>query len=238
MSDNPYAPPTAELGRGLEQPLGTGDFDFGRCLSEAWARTWSNFPLWLVASLVGLLAMLAATLTVIGLFVLVPVLMWGFFAFYLRMYDGGAELGDVFSGFSRYGQALAGMFGWWGVTFLIALVGQAPLLIAQAVGSGLGIAAGYLIYIAVNFLVTPRITFAAFLMVDRGIKLGDAISTSWERTGPLMWKLAGLMLLMIAVLFGGAIALLIGIIPASVIGYLMWTSAYRQIFGGAPQPAA
>ena len=36
----------------------------------------------------------------------------------------------------------------------------------------------------------------------------------------------------------GVVALIVGVIPAMVVVYLMWTSAYRQIFGGAPQAAA
>jgi hypothetical protein len=238
MSDNLYAPPQAELGSGADAASGTGDIDLGRCLSDGWANTWANFPLWLVVGLVGLLATAAAVVTILGIVLAVPVLMWGGFVFFLRMHDGGAQLGDLFSGFSRYGQALAGMLGFWLVTAVIGVLGQVPLIAAQAAESGVGIAIGNLINLAVAFLVTPRLTFAAFLMVDRDMRLGEALSMSWERTGPVKWKIAGLMVLMVAVMLGGLIALVIGVIPASVVAYLMWSSAYRQVFGGAPRPAA
>jgi hypothetical protein len=237
MSENPYAPPQAELGGGAETALGTGDFDFGRCFSEAWARTWANFPLWLGVGVVLLLASAAVSITIVGIFLALPVLMWGGVAFFLKMHDGGAELRDIFSGFSRYGQALAGFLGWWLLSFVVGLISQLPLFAAQLQGSAVAIIGAYAIYIGVTFLVTPRLTMAIFLMVDRGMGLSEALRIAWQTTAPLMWKMAGLMVAMVGVMLAGLIALVIGMIPATVVAYLMWTSAYRQIFGGAPRAA-
>jgi hypothetical protein len=234
MSDNSYAPPQADLGDGLPAlSEGAGDFDFGRAFSDAWANTWANFPLWLVAGVVWTLVTLLAIVTVIGAFLAFPVLLWGAFVFFLKMHDGGAQLADLFSGFSRYGSVLAVMLGFYLITFV---VGIAPLMAAQATNSGAALRiVGYAIYIGVALLVTPRLWMVPFLMIDRGIGLGEALRLAWDRTGPLMWKLAGLLLLAIPILFLGTLALLIGVIPATVITYLMWVSAYRQIFGGAPR---
>lgn len=237
MSENPYAPPQAELGGGAESALGTGDFDFGRCFSDAWARTWANFPLWLGVGIVFLLASIAVSITILGIFLALPVLMWGGFAFFLKMHDGGAELRDIFRGFSRYGQALAGSLGWWLLLFVVSLVAQLPLFAAQAQGSAPAIIGAYAINIAVQLLVAPRITMAMFLMVDRGLGLSEALRIAWQTTAPLMWKMAGLQLAMIVVTIVGALALVVGVIPAMVVGYLMFVSAYRQIFGGAPRAA-
>ena len=237
MSENRYAPPQAELGGGAESALGTGDFDFGRCFSDAWARTWANFPLWLGVGIVFLLASVAVSITILGIFLALPVLMWGGFAFFLKMHDGGAALRDIFSGFSRYGQALAGSLGWWLLSFVVGLISQLPLFAAQAQGSALAIIGAYAIYVAVTFLVTPRLTMALFLMVDRGIGLSEALRIAWQTTAPLMWKMAGLMVATIGVMLAGLVALGLGMIPAMVVAYLMWTSAYRQIFGGAPRAA-
>ncbi len=239
MSENPYAPPQAELGVGAEVALGTGDFEFGRCFSDAWARTWANFPLWLGVGIVFLLASIAVSITIIGAFLAFPVLMWGGFAFFLKMHDGGAALRDIFSGFSRYGQALAGSLGWWLLSFVVGLVAQVPVFVAasQAPGSAIALIGAYAIYLGVIFLVTPRITMALVLMVDRGIGLGEALRIAWQATAPLMWKMAGLQLATVGVMLAGALALVVGMIPAMVVGYLMWISAYRQIFGGAPRAA-
>jgi hypothetical protein len=238
VSDNLYAPPSADLGTGVEPSLGGGDFAFGRCFSEAWDRTWANFPLWLWAGIVFALAMAASGLTILGIPLVWPVLTWGSFVLMLHLYDGGAKVNDVFSGFSQYGRALASMLGVWLVSFAVAIVGQVPLMVAQAADSGVGMAIGQVVNLAFTLLVSPRLSFAGYLIVDRGMPLGEALSTSWARTAPVMWKLAGLMLLMGVVVLAGVVALLIGVIPAMVVVYLMWTSAYRQIFGGAPQAAA
>jgi len=239
MSDNLYAPPRSELGQEARLSEGSGDFDFGRAFSDAWANTWANFPLWLLAGIVSLLSMLVATVTIIGLFLVVPILFWGAFAFVLRMHDGGARLGDLFSGFQQYGRVLGGMIGFYLLTLVISVVSQAPLMVAQATNAGApALIAGWVINLGVTLLITPRLYMAIFLMIDRGLGLGEGLRLAWDRTSGLMWKLAGLMLIAIPILLVGAAALLIGMIPAAVVSYLMWPSAYRQIFGGAPQAAA
>src|SRR5262249_9167821 len=111
MSDNPYAPPQAPLSGPEVLAGGTREPDPGACAREAWRDTWANFPLWLGAGIVWLLAVLAGVVSVIGIVFVVPVLFWGGYAFFLAMHDGKARVGDLFSGFSRYGQAL-GMFGY------------------------------------------------------------------------------------------------------------------------------
>ena len=74
MSENLYAPPQAELGSGAERATGTGDFDLGRCLSDAWTHTWRNFPLWLGAGIVFLLACLVSVLFIVPILLVIPVL--------------------------------------------------------------------------------------------------------------------------------------------------------------------
>jgi hypothetical protein len=238
MSENLYAPPQAELGAGSSGELGTGDFEIGRCLSEAWARTWANFPLWLGAGVVGVIAMAGSVITIIGIVLALPVLLWGGFRFCLRMYDGGAAIGDLFAGFSRYGAALAGSLAWWLLSFVASIVGQIPYFAATAAESVVGMIVGYAFALLVSFLVNARVLPAMFLMVDRGLPFGEALSLSWERTGPLMWKLVALQLVSMLVVFAGALALLVGVIPASVVAYLMFASAYRQIFGREAAAAA
>ena len=235
MSDNLYAPPQADLGTGAPPAIGSGSFDIGRCLSEAWAATWANFPLWLGFGIVWVVVALLATITLIGIIAAVPVLVWGGYVFTLRMHDGGASLGDMFAGFSRYGEALGGMLGFFLVTFLIRLPGNAAVWIGSASSEYGMIAIGYIAVLGLMFFVTARLNFAPFLMVDRGVGLGAALNESWARTADLKLRVAGLMLVMFLVVFLGTLALLVGALPGMMVAYMVWVSAYRQIFGGGPQ---
>jgi hypothetical protein len=237
MSNNPYAPPTANLETaGLTPALaGRGDFDLGQCFSEAWANTWANFGTWLGTYLVWGIATLAAALTGIGLIFLVPVLFWGVTVFTLRLHDGGAELRDAFSGFSRYGQALATMLAMFVILMLVSLLGQSVDMIGSALDDPYVRIVGVIVNLAFGLFVTPRLNFSYLLAVDRNQPALDAVRRSWEGTARAKWKVAALALLSGLVVLGGALVLLVGVIPASVIASLMWVSAYRQIFGG---PAA
>jgi hypothetical protein len=230
MSDNLYAPPQASLE--TAGTSGTGDFEIGRCLNEAWAATWANFPLWLGALLVLVVASGLATLTVIGFFLVVPVLGWGGLRFFLAMHDREAQLSDIFSGFSRYGEALVGMLAVAAVIILVSVLGQSVTWVGSALGSGFLTFIGYLVNFAVGVAVTSRLQFAAFLVVDRRMPAGEALRKAWDMTQPLVWKVVGLTLASYAVVLAGFVALIVGLIPASVVSYLMVVSAYRQMVGG------
>ncbi len=232
MSDNPYSPPSARLGgpsTGAER-AGLGDFDVGRALSDAWANTWENFPLWLGAGLVWGLALFASAATVVGL-ILWPALIWGGTWFVLRLHDGGAEFGDVFAGFSRFGESFGAL-----VALILALLGlsiaaSAVQFLGAAVGSDLLAVVGYLISIAFNLIVMPRLYFAFFYVVDQGESGIDALRRAWAETEACKWKCVLLALLAYPIMFAGLLLLLVGVIPAMMIWYLMYTSAYRQIAG-------
>ncbi len=240
MSDNLYAPPQADLGASAPPALGSGDFDLGRCFSDAWAHTWANFPLWLGVGFVAILAMTASVVTIVGILLALPVLYWGGFLFTLRMHDGGASMGNVFAGFSRYGQVLGPTLG----LFLVNLVIGLPANVIVQMGTAQQppdltlVGAGYLLSIGLALFVTSRLTFAQFLIVDRDLPLGAALSQAWAATAPIKGKVALLVLANMLVAIVGVVALCVGILPATVVGFLMWASAYRQIFGGAPQAAA
>ncbi len=239
MSENPYAPPGADLGREpADTAQGRGDFSLGETLSDAWANTWANFPLWLWTGIVGVLAAALATATVVGFFLLLPVLGWGAIRFALRMHDGGAELRDLFAGFSLFGTALVGILVV-GVAFvLLGALGQSIQWTADLTGESWLYVIGVPVSLAASLLIGPRLGFAYFYVVDRGLGPVEALQRSWQMTSPLKWKVVALLLLNYVVLLAGLLALLIGLIPASIMTYLMWVSAYRQIEGGpAPAPA-
>ena len=233
MSENPYAPPQAVLATPQTLAGGSGTIDLGRCMQEAWRGTWANFPLWLVAGIVWLLALIASFATVIGIGLVVPVLYWGGYAFFLKMHDGGARIGDLFSGFSRYGQALIGMLGFFVVSILIGIPAQIALQYgAPPPRRWWLVAVGYLRDRPSSLFVTPRLNCAPFLMVDRQLGLGEALSQSWSRTSEIKGPLALLTLLMVVAMIVSVLALIVGMLPGMVFVFLLWVSAYRQIFGG------
>jgi uncharacterized membrane protein len=234
MSENPYAPPQAVLSGPQSFAEGTGTIDLGRCMREAWHDTWANFPLWLGAGLVWLLAAILGVVSILGVILVVPVLYWGGYVFALKMRDGGARIGDLFSGFSCYGQALAGMFGYWIVSLLIGIPAQIPIQIGSRPPQSWGlIGVGYLVLLAIMLFVQPRLHFAPYLMTDRGLGLGQALSQSWSRTAALKGSVALLTLLMWLAFMVSVLALIVGVIPGMVFAVLLWASAYRQVFGGA-----
>ena len=233
LSQNPYSPPTALLEPEVDADVtGTGDFEIGLCLSEAWATTWANFPLWLGVWVVGMLCMAASVLTIIGIVALLPVIAWGFTRFSVAMHDRRAKFGDLFSGFSRYGSALGAMLALIVVNMLAGAPTQVLARLAPYTDSMALQLSAVALHLVVSLVVTVRLSFAPLLVVDRGLGGFAAVAESWRVTGTRQGKLIRLNLLGGLVFVAGLLALGIGIIPAFVIVYLMTISAYRQMLGG------
>ena len=255
MSDNPYSPPAADVqpdgGVRLE---GTGTFGIGEAFSDAWSNTWRSFPQWVGVLLAAGVAFVLSGVTVIGIFLVWPVLTFGLTAYILAMHDGAGELGDLWSGFKNYGSTLAAGLGLGALMMVIAYVGQVPLLIATVTENATLMLVGQGVNLIWSFLIL-RFYFAYFVWVDEGSGPIAALGDSWRLTGPVYWKLLGLMILfsvlvsvpvLAAILLfipalaadsGGPIvaglAALVGLLvmPISVMGYLLFASAYRQIVG-------
>lgn len=258
MSDNPYAPPSADVETAsTANTAGTGDFMIGQCLSDAWAAVWPNFGLWLAVGFVAMTLIFLSALTVIGVFIVWPLLSYGGVRFMLNVHDGRASFGDLWAGFENAGsRMLAGL----GLMFLflgLSWLGQIPSLVGTFADSAGLIAVGYVI----NFIWTAvmlRFNFSWFLWVEEGVGPIDALGNSWSMTSPVKWKLIGLYLVAIAivlvpmlvllaavipamatdstgVIVVGAVAFMAMIVPASMLGSLIYVSAYRQMVG---QPGA
>jgi uncharacterized membrane protein len=182
------------------------------------------------------LAVLTATITVIGFFLVVPVLLWGLFHFFLKLRDGGARFGDAFAGFSRYGAALIGMIGLFLMLFLISLLVQLPQLIGDLTETPWLATAGSVLTLVFALVINPRLSFAPFLLVDHGTRPVESIREAWRMTAKVKWKLVGLVFVNMAIMAAGFLALVIGVILAVMIVSLIFVSAYRQL-GGAPAAA-
>ena len=231
MSDDRYAPPQANLTLESAAVAGTGSFDLGLAFNEAWAATWANFGLLLAVGLVGLLLVLASTVTIVGIFLLVPVFAWGGIRFMLNVIDGRAELGDLFSGFQDYGRCLLSMLLLFVLSSLISALGQALSLIGTAANLPLLEGIGTVVNLAWTFLVMARLNFAWFYSVDQGLGPVEALQASWDATAELKGNCAALIVMSLVVAVIGLLCLVVGLIPASMIAYLLPVSAYRQMAG-------
>jgi hypothetical protein len=231
MSDERYAPPQAPLADGTMTVGGTGTFDLGLAFNEAWAATWANFGLLLGVGIAGVLLMAASAVTVIGLFLLVPVFVWGGIRFMLNVLDGNPAFSDLFSGFSDYGRILLSMLLLGALSFLINMLGQSVTLIGTAANLPLLEGLGSLVNLAWALLVMARLNFAWFFAVDQGMGPVESLQASWDATSNLKGSCAALVVMSIVVVLIGVLALIVGVIPAVMIAYLLPASAYRQMVG-------
>jgi len=231
MSDDRYAPPQANLTTASDSLPGTGSFDLGLAFNEAWAATWANFALLLGVGLVAGLLMVASTLTLVGAFLLVPVFAWGVIRFMLNVIDGRGEFSDLFSGFQDYGRTLLAMLILFVLSTLISALGQALSMIGSAANSSALEAIGTIVNLAWTFLVMARLNFAWFYAVDQGLGPVEALQASWDATSELKANCAALIVMSLVVILIGLLCLIVGVIPASMIAYLMPASAYRQMAG-------
>ncbi|MCP3986996.1 MAG: hypothetical protein GY723_21620 [bacterium] len=254
MSDNPYAPPSADVEAptdGLVQ--GTGDFGVGQCVSDAWSATWAGFPVWLGAGIMATLMLLGSAVTVIGIFLVWPVLFYGVGVFLLGVQDGRADSSDLWAGFRNYGSTLGNGLAFFGLMAALSYLGQIPIFVGMLSDSVALTVAGQLINIIWAFVLV-RFYFAFFIWVEHRAGPVEAIGQSWAMTRPVMWKMIGLMFVMGAIyavpiiplaalmipaiasdsaaLLGlGAILTIVLMTPTMMIGYLLWASAYRQVAG-------
>jgi hypothetical protein len=238
MPDNPYEPPAAPIAdeRALAM-AGSGTFELGQCLSDAWEDTWSNFPLWLGVMLVAAAAFVLSGITVIGILLVWPVLGWGMTRFYLNMTDQRASFGDLFSGFSNYSVALTGPLLLALAFYGLGLIGQSVQMVGQWTAAPEVMLIGIFVNLAWTFGVMVRLYFGILFLVDRELGPMESLQASWEGTQGQTFKLIGLLLLNVVVILAGVLVFVIGVIPATVMSYLMWTSAYRQMTGREAEPA-
>jgi uncharacterized membrane protein len=199
--------------------------------NEAWSATWANFGLLLGVGIVGFLLMAASAVTVVGIFLLVPVFAWGGIRFMLNVIDGNAAFSDLFSGFQDYGRILLSMLLLLLLSFLINMLGQSLSLIGTAAKLPALEAVGTLINLGWALLVMARLNFAWFYSVDQGLGPVEALQASWDATANLKGSCAALVVMSIVVILIGVICLIVGVIPALMIAYLLPASAYRQMVG-------
>jgi hypothetical protein len=229
VSDAHYAPPQARLH--TAPAAGSGSIYVGEAFKEGWAATWSSFGLMLGVYAVGALLTVVSALTIVGLFLLVPVFIWGFFRFNLNAIDGRAEFADLFSGFGDYGRVVGTMLVLMGLLILVAMIGQSVSIVGGVADSAALQILGALVNFIWSLTVMPRVAFAWYYAVDRELGPSEALSAAWTATQGQTGTCLILALLSSIVMVMGVLFLLVGVIPAVMIGYLMQAAAYRQLAG-------
>lgn len=233
MSENPFATPHAQIPRsphGFDGVEARDQFDLGRAVSEGFSSCIQNVGLVIAVSLVGGLLVVISAITVVGVPLLVPVFGFGYIRFLLNMHDGQAEFGDLFAGFQEYGRALGGFLLLSLIMILMSVPGQviqtAGALAEEPLLSLVGMVVGF----AVFFLVTVRLYFAPFFIVDQDFGAIDAVKASWAVTDDQ--KLMTVLLALVAGFIGvaGFVVFVIGILFTAMVQYAIWTSAYRQMY--------
>lgn len=229
---NPYQPPAIHV---AETDPGAGDFSIARALSDGWNATKLYFPLWLGVGIVAVVISGVAAITIIGYFLVLPVLAYGGLKFLLNMLDGKAEFNDLFCGFSSYGTVLGRMWVLSLITVLLGLVSESVMLFGMYLNSVPIRMIGSLIYLASAVFVIMPLSFSYFFVVDQGMTPTDALSASWRITRGKLGKLLGLAIVAMLIGWSGVLALVIGVVFTLTVAYAMFASAYRQM---VPAPAS
>jgi uncharacterized membrane protein len=105
-----------------------------------------------------------------------------------------------------------------GAEFLVALI----------------IAAGFILFLIPGVIASVGLSFATYLVVDRGAGPMDAIKESWRITKGNKWQLFLLMLSLVLLNILGIVALVVGVLVTIPITWLAVTHAYRTLSGPGP----
>lgn len=124
-----------------------------------------------------------------------------------------AELKDIFEVFNHYGSVLAMMI-------LLGLI----------------LLAGFILLIIPGIILGLRLYYTPFVMMEQRLGAIDAIKASWKMTRGHGGQVFLLFLLGIPIAIGGLIALVIGIIPASLWISLAFAVFYTQLNPRVPVP--
>lgn len=232
MSQNPYATPATPTGSIYPQnpgPARSGTIDVGEALSEAWRALTDQWVVGVFGMILYLIMSLISLGTCVGIFLLLPIFAWGYNAMMLNMLDGDAEIGDLFSGFNRYGEALASVIVFWLCLFALSLPSTALSVASDLLDVPSLWYVGQLLNIVITLFVTTRLYFGLLYVVDQGMGGYEAIRASWEATQGQQVSVILLLLVSFLVAMTGVVALFIGIFFTAPLASLVYVAAYRQL---------
>ena len=210
-----------------------GRIRLGNAYRTGWDVTWKYLGLWLGVGVVGIMLEVAAILTLVGIILVVPVLTWGVYRFVLNTIDGDPQFSDLFAGFNNYASNLGRMLA---LMIIYGALAQIPQLFTPAVTDNAG---AVLIGLALNliaFLVSMRLAFAFFFVVDWREGPIQALKSSWAATGGQWLSVLAFNVVGGGVLVLGTLLFIVGLVPALMIFMAGSAAVYRQMvpkLGGA-----
>jgi membrane-anchored glycerophosphoryl diester phosphodiesterase (GDPDase) len=80
-----------------------------------------------------------------------------------------------------------------------------------------------------GIILSVRLSFVPFLVIDEGRGPVEALLESWRRTSGYGWTIFGAFLLGIVIFLVGLIILIVGSIPATMLIYLAFASLYAGV---------
>jgi uncharacterized membrane protein len=186
---------------------------------------------------------------VFSIFYFLPITYGLYFVYMTAARGDKVELGNIFAAFRNYGNVLL-----IGVLYTVVLGGISLLLnILSRYLPFLGIPLN-IIWVIFSIIISCKLAFIPYLLLDRRMSAVDSIKTSWEMTNGHAWKVFFIGLLAIPIFIAGFICLLVGMIISAMwvcmaVGSLYHAvSTYRPLPGtsvppepsessGPPQPA-
>lgn len=239
-STNPYATPDSSVER-ERQPtggsqIGKGSFDLGECLKDGWDNTIKNIGPVLGVMFLGIVMMMVSYVTIIGIFLLVPVIFWGQTKFLLNTHDGRCDFEDLFSGFRKYGKVLPQMLLLGILIMLISIVGSVIQYVGMFAENEILMIVGGLVSMAWTILIMSRLYWALLFVVDQEMDAVSALQAAWNATKSQWLMCMALVIVAGIVSFLGILACGVGVFISIPVGYFMYVSAYRQTVG-RPGPA-
>lgn len=210
-------------------------FDIGRYLNEGWEifkKEWLTFSIY---SLLYMLIVFFATLTIIGIFFVAYPLLLGYFIGAHRVKTGQTlSLGDMFGGFKNLPQvALLTL-----IPVLVMSIFFAPFLLlgifdADDFSSGFVAPTGALLMYSVTpivgILLSMVLFFAPYLVVFGNYSAIDAIKTSWSLSikQPLMIILFVILINFVAQF--GIFFCLVGVFVSMAFAYICYYPAIMDV---------
>ncbi len=208
------------------EPLHVIEIGVGSSYGNGWRQLWKNFLMLLLIAIITVLISspgsvgsqigqkIGGTVAVAGFFFSIvyatfltnPLAYGVSFVFLKAARNDPLDLGDMFEGFHYYWNAVL-----------------ASLLVGVIVGIG------------IVFLIIPGIIFACklaftpYLVVDREMKVIDAIQESWRMTTGHAWEVFLIALLGIPIVFAGLLCCVVGVIPAAMWTNLAAASLYHAV---------
>jgi uncharacterized membrane protein len=154
------------------------------------------------------------------------------FAYLKAARSDQVDVGDMFAAFRNYGHTVLAILLVMLITIVpVAILGFFFWLMSETGNVGLILFFVLLLFaIAVVLtIISCKLAFVPFLVVDKKMKAVDAIKGSWKMTNGHAWKVFLIGLMAIPVVIAGFICLIIGVIISCMWIYMAMASLYHAV---------